>query len=55
VQEAVGRALFVGAVFAVIGSAGLLGYPERTLSSVLQSKLHFHEESSLLQKIVSSG
>lgn len=36
VQEAVCRALFVGAVFAVLGSVALLGYPERMLSSVMK-------------------
>lgn len=38
VQEAVCRALFVGAVFAAVGSLGLFGFPDRMLSSVLKSK-----------------
>jgi Na+-driven multidrug efflux pump len=38
VQEAIWRAIFVGAIFSAIGSVFMLGYTDRALSSVLKGR-----------------
>lgn len=38
VQDAVCNALFVGVLFSIVGSAFMLGYTDKALSSVLKSE-----------------